>query len=56
VDMTLMGGRPEGSGQNDPKTLPHVGRMLERSDSYLVCENYLQKLADLTENASWSAI
>ena len=51
-----LAGRKYESGHNDPKTLPHVNRMLEMSDPNLVCKNHLWKLADLTKNISWSEI
>lgn len=41
------------SGENDPKFSPHVGELLEVSNLDLVCKDYLRKLANLTENASW---
>ena len=49
-------GRMSGaSGETNLKIVPWVGRSLERLDLELIFENHLYKLADLTENASWSA-
>ena len=54
VDLTKMStGWKYESGQNDPKTLPQIGKRLEMPTPKLVCGNDLQMLADQAQNVSW---